>query len=520
MVFEFEEFVLDTARLELRHGRNPVALEPKSFDLLLLLVRHADRVVTKDEIFEQVWPDVIVTDSSLSGAIKQIRRALGDDGATQKFIRTIHGRGFRFVGDAKLISNGPAAPIVPAVADQQSAPKKIASPPAIAVLPFKLLGTQGSHGAIAEALPTELIATLSRLKSIGVIARGSAFRFGPTDINFDDIVSRLAADYVLSGSVELFANRLSIYAELTHAPSQRVIWCEQFSGPLEDVFAIRETIASCVSNAVEHRVAINEADIGLKSAHGQMDAWGHYHLGVHHLYRFNGADNQKAEHAFRHAVDHDPGFARAYAGLSYTELENYNLGFGSDKSKHRAQALSLAEKAVDLDPYDPFCNLVLGRAKWIHQEIDEAISWVDRSIDLNPNYAFAHYNNGKLNAIICQGDLADRHVGSAIKLSPIDPHLQSMLSARAMAAFVRQDEAQAVKFADLSVRAPNAHLYVCIIAAAIFNSYGQAEKTQFAMQKLDSLKRGYSEQHFWSLFSLRDPDRQAALALSMQQLGI
>ncbi|MCR9193410.1 MAG: winged helix-turn-helix domain-containing protein [Hyphomonas sp.] len=506
--------------MELRNHGQAVPLEPKNFDLLLLLVRNADRVVTRDEIFQQVWPGVFVTDASLSGAIKQIRRALGDDGSTQKFIKTVHGRGFRFVAEVAARGGKSTAAVAQTLPGEDAGRRPIHGPPAIAVLPFRLIGTEDSHNAIAEAVPTELIATLSRLRSIRVIARGSAFRFGPTDIDFNDIHARLGAAYVLSGSVELSGGHLSVIAELTDARNHRVVWCETFSGPLEEVFAIRQTIASAVANAVEHRVAMNEADGLLKVPSENLNAWGLYHLGVHHLYRFNGADNEKAEHFLRRAAEYDPGFARALAGLSYTELENCNLGFGSEKAKHRSQALTLAEKAVDLDPYDPFCNLVLGRAKWIHQEMDEAISWVDRSIELNPNYAFAHYNSGKLNAIICEGGVADRHVQSAMGLSPIDPHLQSMLSARALAAFVRKDADRAIEFADRSIRAPNAHLYVCIIAAAILTSYGQNEKAHFAKRKLDPLKAGFSEDHFWSLFGLRDPDRQAAMSASMGQLGL
>lgn len=128
---------------------------------------------------------------------------------------------------------------------------------------------------------------------------------------------------------------------------------------------------------------------------------------------------------------------------------------------------------MGLDPFDLFCNLVLGRAKWGREEVDEVLSWVDRSIDLIPNYANAHFNSGKLNAITCAGETADRDVDAAMQPSPLDPHRQSMLSARAFTAFVQNNPDRATAFADQSLKALNVQLYVCVIAAAIDTRNGR-----------------------------------------------
>lgn len=513
MVYTFATFELDEPRMELRDGGAPIHLEPKNFELLRLLVANADRVVSKNEIFDTVWPGVFVTEASLSGAIKHIRKALGDDGRAQKYIRTVHGTGFRFVG---ALSG--AAPVSPARAEDAPALAE-AGPPVIAVLPFTLLGTAATDTAIAEAIPTEIIVALSRLRALKVIARGSSFRLTLQDHAPRDILARLGVTYLVTGSVELAGKHLRVAVELTDTRSEQVCWSESYQGALDDVFTVREAIVKAVITMVEQRVPQNEADRLAGVPTEALDAWGLYHLGVRHLFRFNGPDNAQAAQFFRLATERDPRFSRAIAGLSYTEFENFNLGFGSEKAAHRRNALQLAEDAVDLDPQDPFCNLVLGRARWIHEDIDGARSWTDRAVTLNPNYAFGHYNSGKFAAIACLSTVADAHVKSALSLSPLDPHLQSMLSARAFAAFTEDDAEQAVRYAEQSLRAPNAHLYICVIAASIFAHYGRTERIAPVLKRIETLGGGFGRDHFLMLFRPNDPSKARALIAAFDQLG-
>lgn len=519
MIYAFDQFTLDTNRVELRARDTTIALEPKCFDLLVFLLKNRDRVVTKDEIFEQVWPGVYVSKSSISGAIKQIRQALSDDGQSQKLIRTVRGKGFRFVADTVETDVAPAAAAITADQAKVDRVRDQQGPPVIAVLPFRLIQTDETHSAIAEGIPTELISALSRFRAMHVIARASSFRFDPMSIDYSEVRSRLGADYALSGAVELAGATLIISTELTHLGSQRVLWSETTTSALDDVFSVRQTIVHEVCNAVELRVPMNEADLSAKVPSENLDAWGHYHLGVRHLFRFNQADNHLAQQHMKRAVELDPDFARAFAGLSYAEFENYNLNFGSEKAEHRSLALSLAEKATDLDPLDPFCNLVLGRAKWIHQEIDEALGWIERSLKLNPNYAFGHYNCSKFNAILCSGAVADEHAVAALSLSPLDPHLQSMLSARALAAFVRNDLEQAVGYANMSLRAPNPHLYVRAIAAAILEAHGNHGEAEAVARSISGSGNAFDGPHFWSLFKLRDDQRNDTMAEALHKLG-
>ena len=195
MAWIFGDFQLDPERFELTCGADPVRLEPQVLALLVHLVRNRDRMVTKDEIVEKVWQGRIVSDASISSRIRSARRAVDDDGEDQAIIRTVHGRGFRFVAD--VVETLPA----------QAAPAKdIAVPtghltgrPSIAILPFRPLAMAPELAILADAIPYEIIQALSRLRWLAVIARGSSFRFRQPEPDLDLVATALGARYILSG---------------------------------------------------------------------------------------------------------------------------------------------------------------------------------------------------------------------------------------------------------------------------------------------------------------------------------
>src|SRR5262245_6521525 len=169
MLYRFGRFELDLATVELRAGGKAVDLEPQVFALLALLVGNSERMVSKDEIIEKVWDGRVVSEAAVASRIKSARQALGDDGTAQRFIKTIHGRGYRFVGEAKAahgISTATAAepevPVEPDLGAMVQSLERI-SRPSLAVLPFRLVAGDERYAALASALPDELIADLARL---------------------------------------------------------------------------------------------------------------------------------------------------------------------------------------------------------------------------------------------------------------------------------------------------------------------------------------------------------------------
>ncbi|MEM1151212.1 MAG: winged helix-turn-helix domain-containing protein [Pseudomonadota bacterium] len=520
MRYVFGEFVLDLERVELTRTGAVVSMEPKAFDLLAYLVSNRDRVVSKDDILDHVWSGLFVSDASISTAIKQVRRTLGDDGGKQSFVKTVWGKGFRFVA---LVHEPSASPTTHAACRDPRPERRDPGPgaaPVLAVLPFTLLHSEGVHSAIAEAIPIELIAALSRSRGVRVIARGSSFRFDPARHDLDEIRARVGADYVLSGSVDLTANRLVVALELADSRSHAIVWSDAFDGPLDDLFEIRRRTVREVCTAIELRLPLHESEALSRVPTEALDAWGHYHIGLRHLYRINAADVERARHHMEQAIALDPGFARAHAGLSFAVSEVYNLFYGIDRDESLALTVEAAERGCDLDPNDPFCNLVLGRARWYAEDLDGAMAWTDRAILLDPNHAFARYNAGKLSAIACKGNVAEDLAASAMTLSPLDPHMQSILSARGLAGFVAHDKERATEHAAASLSAPNPHLYVKLFAGAILKHYGYEPEARRAVDGIDQAYSGFSKDHFRSLFTLRDTERNSALLEALSDLEI
>lgn len=526
MDYRFAHFTLHTDRVELVADGMPVEMEPKAYDVLRVLVEARDRVVTKDELFERVWPGVFVSDASISQAIKQVRSALGDDGVSQRFVRTVRGKGFRFVAETSVsdaIASAHVAAADPPPDEAQSATPPVSArggAPVIVVLPFQALATDRSQAAIAEALPAEIIGALSRLRAYKILARASTFQFDPALPDLSALRARLAADYVVTGSVEQVGTRLSVRVDLTDAASGQVLWSDAYGGALGDVFDIRHTIVRAICNIVEMQVPLAEADRLADVPTENLDAWGHFHVGMRHLMWFRGAQHEIAAGHFDEALRLDPRFARAHGARSYIALEGHNFVQGKERERQQALGIELAETALELDPFDPFCNLVLSRAHWSSRDLDAATSWAARAVQLNVNYAQGHYELGKFKALACLGDEADTHAASALSLSPLDPNVASMISARALAAFVRGDVAGALVHADASLRAPNAHAFVHAMAAAVYAANGQDAAAQRAVSRIPNWNSGFSMRHILHLFSLRDPERHAAMVAAFDGLGL
>src|SRR5262249_51967125 len=162
--------------------------------------------------------------------------------------------------------------------------------------------------------------------------------------------------YCLGGTIGVENDRMSMTVELSDARDNQVIWAESFHGRLDAVHEIREHIVTAVIGALELEIPLNEARRASLSAPESLDAWSAYHLGLQQLYRFDRDGTGRAAELFRHAIAREPSFARAYAGLSFAHFENAFLGFAHDRPAAACEAERFAERSLEEDPLDPFCN--------------------------------------------------------------------------------------------------------------------------------------------------------------------
>ncbi|CAN7191518.1 winged helix-turn-helix domain-containing protein [Phenylobacterium sp. LjRoot219] len=514
MIYRFGRYSFDAENWELRAAGLVVPAEPQVLAVLRLLIENRGRLVSKDEVVDQVWKGRIVSDAAIASRIKSARQAVGDDGEAQAVIRTIPKLGFRFVAEVTVDGAPEAAPTVAPPAGEGR------RRPSIAVLPFLALRPGGPEALVADALPHDLIAALSRLRWLFVIARGSSFRFRGPGVTAEDVGAALGVRYCLSGAVGFEAGRMSTTVELCDARSSQVIWAEAFAGRAGDVHEIRERIVAAVISALELEIPLAEARDARLSSPENLDAWSSYHLGLQQLYRFDREGTARAAVLFAQAIAREPEFARAYAGLSFAHFESAFLGFADDRPAAAAQAEQLAERAIAEDPLDPFCNLVRGRVHWLNAELDASLPWLERAIRLNPNYAQAKYSRGWAETLLGNGLKGRCSVDQALALSPLDPLAYGMLGVRAFSHLICDEIPEAAQWGERAARAPGAHALIEMIAAVAHTLNGDPARAAVWRDSARRRSPGLDRRAFLQAFPFHDPAALGRVSEALRRLGL
>ncbi len=526
MIYRFDRFELDIDKAELRANGRPRPVEPQVFALLALLVAHRDRLVSRDEIFEKLWDRRVVTDSTLGSRIKSARKALGDDGKTQRFIRTIHGRGVRFVADVQIerqpaaVSPGASANVNAESATPESADGAAAAArPSIAVLPFRVIGEADVYSTIAEGLPHELIAELARLRWLFVIARGSSFRLGGGGMDPGEAGRLLGVRYCLTGAVEVTGRRLVVTTELVDTRDHDIVWAERYSGFVDDVHAVRAEIRARVLTSLEIQIPLHEAAAARLQPTANLDSWSAYHLGLQHMYRFNRRDNASAAELFAHAIERDPEFARAQAGLSFVHFQSAFLRQTDDIPGEIAQARRYAQHAVDIDPLDPFANFTMGRSFWLEADLERAAAWLERTTSLSPNYAQGIYAHAWTETMAGNSSKAREGVDLAMTLSPLDPLYYAMLGTRGFIHMARNEYHEAAVWADRAARSPGAHVLIAMIAAAAQELAGDEVRARKWAANVRARNPSLTRRDFFRSFPLQREAMNSKISAALEKLG-
>ena len=514
MIYRFDNFELDMDRFELRAGDEVLPLEPQVFALLAFLVERRERLVSRDELFEKLWDGRVVTDSTLTSRVKSARQALGDSGKAQRFIKTIHGKGFRFVADVQVTHSISFS--FPDDDDPSSAGTQTMQRPSIAVLPFRALGNDDT---IADGLAHELITDLARLRWLFVIARGSSFRFRGPDVDQCEVGQLLGVRYCLSGSVETKDRRLAVMVELTDTRTGEVFWGERYTGHIDDVHAVRSEIRSKILSSLEIQIPLHEASGARLLSTDNLDAWSAYHLGLQHLYRFNRKDNAAAAKLFEHAVKEDKNFARAHAGLSFVHFQTAFMRQTEDISGEIALARSCAQRGLDIDPLDPFANFTMGRSFWLESDLESARSWLERATSLSPNFAQGLYALAWTNTIAGTQQDGREQLDLAMRLSPLDPLYYAMLGARGFTYIARGEYVEALEWTERAARAPGAHVFMALLAAAAQALAGDMTRARAWAENVRTRRSHLSSADFFRGYPVQAEPMRTRIANALQSLG-
>lgn len=217
--------MLDDQTAELTGPDGAVQIEAQVFDVLAHLVANADRLVSRGALIEAVWDGRIVSETTVSTAIKLARRAVGDDGATQAIIRTVHGRGVRFVAtvQARNAVNTLAEPKASPEEKPDTCDQVGAGRPSLAVLKFQTLDDAQFSRKNATAFPAELLSSLARIGWLHAIARGSSFRFAPEEQSLSDVTKHLLVRYIVTGTGEVLGDEVTLTVKLSSTHNEGMI---------------------------------------------------------------------------------------------------------------------------------------------------------------------------------------------------------------------------------------------------------------------------------------------------------
>ncbi|MET0744234.1 MAG: tetratricopeptide repeat protein [Microvirga sp.] len=334
----------------------------------------------------------------------------------------------------------------------------------LAVMPFADPSPGGGADGLADGLTHDVIMGLARLRSLLVIAPGSVLPWRERSACALEADRASDVDYVVTGSVHRHDGGLCVRVEMAEPPQGRVVWADSFEASRDGVLALLEAIRIRIVSLVSQEIEANESQRAIRLPPHALDARGAYHRALWHLYRFTRADNETARTFFARAIDLDPTFSRAHAGLSSTHFQNAFQSW-APRSDETVRALDAAEEGLLADDRDPAAHWALGRALWLFGRQESAIAELERAVELSPNFAQGYYALAFVHAQSGDPATAVACSDESRRLSPSDPMLFAMLGARAMA-LVRMGQFE--EAAAWSVRAaaqPNAHAQIQAIAA-------------------------------------------------------
>ena len=516
--YRFTEFEIDLSQQELRRLGEAVHIEPQVFDLIVHLVRNHDRIVSKDELIETIWNGRIISEAALSSRINGARRALGDNGNDQALIRTLHKRGFRFVGDVQAVSALEAdAQAVRLVPDKGAAPADVpvsvsvsaevrrlddvvsesvkaeaVTRPSIAVLPFGNMSDDPENDYFSYGLTEDIIRLLARNRWLSVISRHSTVAFQGRTMDAREIGEQLGVRYVMVGSVRKSRDTVRITAELVRAADRKQLWSDKYDLQLEYIFDIQEEMARQIAATIEPELSKVEQQLAARKAPESLDAWDCYQRGLWNLWRFTTPGFDLAESYFQRAIAADPNFARGHGALSYVNIQRAFIDEPKDRAARLETALRQGRHAVALDELDCFCHCALGRALCLTHQNDEALATLDVSLELNPSFAQAYFAQG-FNMLWYGREIeAETLLDRATMLSPRDSHISAFHHVRSWAHFSLGEYDIAVEFARRATRQPNVTYQAFASLAASLGLLGDRAQAQTAAAELLQRKPNYS----------------------------
>ncbi len=426
MKYAFAGFTLDIARRELAKDEVAIAIEPKAFDLLHLLLSNAGTVVLRDQLVEVVWNGRIVSEAAISTRIAAARRAVGDDGKTQKIIRTVARRGLMMVADVSLDTD--RADLAPLTDNFRTA-----TDPEIAVPPFLANPADDELCEVASDIREQLLSQLSLRSGVVVVAPD---QHGGTDHTYT---------YALRGRLSRIKSSVRAVITLVLRENSQVAWSETYEGE-DDLNEFAVHVVARVANAL--RVQINARD-GERLAGVSEAMLAPAELRAKAAQSFHEAtieSHADAERFLRRALELEPNHPMSLSMLSYALSEPANARYERVSSDVMEWIFEATNTAVRLSPRSDFVFATRADMRnKVFGDLDGAESDIRRALKINPNYNWGLDTEGRINLARGNYFAAVNSFNDAIACDERDPWLPRRYFLKALAQFLSRDAAQAAE---------------------------------------------------------------------------
>ena len=456
--YKFGQFELDLRSYELKRDGEPLRLEKIPMELLIFLVEHHGQLVTREQIIERLWGNLVFldTEQGVNTAIRKIRQVLLDDPEKPQFLETVVGKGYRFVNNvtAKGNESPPSREDLPPPHGPQmtrnrtrdlwligavsvllllgvvlwavwyrigwaTKPRITTSFHSIAVLPLENLSGDPSQEYFADGITDALITQLAKLHGLRVISRTSIMQYKSLRKPLPDIARDLNVDAVVEGSVSRSGNRVRVTAQLVDAHADRHLWAEEYDRDLREILSLQSELARDIAEKVRANISSEEQLLMARAGTVEPAAYESYLRGRSFWSQRTPAGLKQSIIHFQHAIELDPRYAEAYSGLAdaYTAL-GYTSYWAPRDSFPKAR--EFANKALQIDS-----SLAEARASLAYVKLYYDWDWkgaeeeLQRAIAVNPNYATAHHWYSVLLTARGRHDEALSEIGRAHELDPL-----------------------------------------------------------------------------------------------------
>lgn len=382
--YEFGPYHLNSAERVLSRSGETISLTPKATEILLLLVANAGQLMDKDDLLQTVWPNTFVEDSNLTQNIFTLRRTLGDERTGPRYIETVARRGYRFVADVKICDGNHEASAAPEVANEEAVNEDgVSLPIVIAVLPF--INTTGDPSVeyLAEGVTDNIINNLSRVSKLRVMSRSAVFRHKHDEFDPQVVGKALGASAVLVGAINVRPSGIAVGVELVEVATGWQLWGESFDTDSKDLLQIQDAITRQLLVNLKLKLTGEEEKQVTARYTENAAAYQAYLEGRYHWSRYTRKGIEKAIGHFRQAIDLDPNYALAYAGIvdCYLRLATNYLPPEGDSSISQSKTPSLVASDITLE------EKVRLRFEWDWKSAERELR---RAHELQSNYPSAH----------------------------------------------------------------------------------------------------------------------------------